>query len=142
MTAKSNKKSSVDESTGFGLNLGALLQAKGVQSQQQEERAEARVRDSDPSFAPIDLTQCGKLVLREERKGRGGKTVTVIRGVAGTESQLKELAQRMRRALGCGGSVEDGDVIVLQGEQLERTRLWLEQQGTREVILGSRPKRG
>lgn len=67
-----------------------------------------------------------KVVLREERKGRGGKTVTVLERVP--EAALEALALELKRALGCAASVEDserGRVLVLHGKLLERARAWL-----------------
>ncbi len=146
MSAKKKKKPLVDESAGFGLNLGALLQSKGLQASGSPKARsgavssdESRVQgDEHPS---VDFSSCGKLVLQHERKGRSGKTVTVIRGFTCSDTQLRDVAQRMRRALGCGAGVEQVDRIVLQGDQLERARLWLEQQGALQVVLGTRPKR-
>ena len=59
--------------------------------------------------------------LRMEKKGRGGKTVTVVYGLPGNDAFLKDLAQRLKRECGTGGSVtEDG--VELQGEMRERVR--------------------
>lgn len=51
-----------------------------------------------------------------ERAGRGGKEVTLIKGFAGTESDLKELGKQLKQSLGCGGSTKDG-LIILQGDR-------------------------
>lgn len=66
--------------------------------------------------------------LRLEKKGRGGKAVTVIFGLPQNEAFLKDLAQRLKRACGTGGTVVEGNV-ELQGELRERVREWLLQQG-------------
>ncbi|RME83359.1 MAG: stress response translation initiation inhibitor YciH [Caldilineae bacterium] len=54
-----------------------------------------------------------------ERKGRGGKTVSVLRGVAGDESAKKALLKRLKAELGTGGALKDGD-LELQGDHRER----------------------
>ena len=59
--------------------------------------------------------------LRMEKKGRGGKTVTVVYGLPQNEAFLKELAGELKRACGTGGAVVDGG-IELQGELRERVR--------------------
>lgn len=59
--------------------------------------------------------------LRLEKKGRGGKTVTVVYDLPRNESFLKELAARLKRECGTGGAVTDTG-IELQGEMRERVR--------------------
>ncbi len=55
-----------------------------------------------------------------ERKGRGGKTATIIEGFPGTDDELKALATRLKQQLGVGGSARDGEILI-QGDC--RTRL-------------------
>jgi translation initiation factor 1 len=66
--------------------------------------------------------------LRTEKKGRGGKTVTVVFGLPQNEAFLKELSQVLKRACGTGGTVVEGG-IELQGDLRERVRDVLAQQG-------------
>ncbi len=87
-------------------------------------------------IAGVTLAKIEKLVLRREKKGRGGKTVTVVSGFNMQSSRLEELARTMRKALGCGSTVEEG-TIVLQGEITDRTKAWLEKQGAKKVIIGN-----
>ena len=67
-----------------------------------------------------------KVIVRRERKGRGGKTVTLVEGLSGLgDDGLGELLTRLRKALGCGAALEPseaGSVLVLQGDQGERRR--------------------
>jgi translation initiation factor 1 len=50
--------------------------------------------------------------------------VTLIGGLAGSAEYLADIAKQLRRALGCGASVE-GDTVVLQGDHQERAAAWL-----------------
>jgi translation initiation factor 1 len=59
--------------------------------------------------------------LRIEKKGRGGKTVTVVFGLPNNAAFLKDLSQALKRACGVGGTAtEDG--VELQGDLRERVR--------------------
>jgi translation initiation factor 1 len=62
--------------------------------------------------------------LRLEKKGRGGKLVTVLDGLPRNEDFLEGLAKDLKKALGTGGSVV-GATIELQGEWRERLRALL-----------------
>jgi translation initiation factor 1 len=57
--------------------------------------------------------------LRVEKKGRGGKTVTVVDGLPRNADFLKTLGQELKRACGTGGAVSDG-AIELQGDLRDR----------------------
>jgi len=66
--------------------------------------------------------------LRMEKKGRAGKTVTVVYDLPQNDAFLKDLSQKLKRACGTGGAVVD-DTIELQGELRERVRDILQQLG-------------
>ena len=65
--------------------------------------------------APAD----GFVRVCRETKGRGGKTVTTVSGVAMGHKELKTLASELKRKCGSGGSMSDG-VIEIQGDHVDR----------------------
>jgi translation initiation factor 1 len=79
---------------------------------------------------PVNDPVPGRIVakLRTEKKGRAGKTVTVIYGLPQNTEFLEELSQQLKRACGTGGAVVDGGV-ELQGDLRERVRAVLVKQG-------------
>lgn len=78
----------------------------------------------------------GRVEIRRETGGRGGKTVTTISGFVGIGLPEKEqLAKKMRGACGCGGTVKDG-VIEIQGDQRETIAKILVEAGFRPVMAG------
>ena len=66
--------------------------------------------------------------LRMEKKGRGGKTVTVVDGLPGNALFLKELGHELKRACGTGGTVLETS-IELQGDLRDRVREFLLKKG-------------
>jgi translation initiation factor 1 len=78
----------------------------------------------------------GRVDIRRETGGRGGKTVTVVDGFMGIGLPEKEqLAKKMRAACGCGGTVKDG-AIEIQGDQRETVARILAEAGFRPVFAG------
>ena len=76
--------------------------------------------------APIPSRIVAK--VRVEKKGRGGKTVTVVYGLPQNAQFLKDLSQDLKRACGTGGSVIEGGV-ELQGDLRPRVRDVLTRRG-------------
>ncbi|MBM3820703.1 MAG: translation initiation factor [Acidimicrobiia bacterium] len=66
--------------------------------------------------------------LRMEKKGRGGKAVTVVYDLPDNQAFLKELSQELKRACGAGGSVIEGGVEI-QGDLRDRVREILQKKG-------------
>jgi translation initiation factor 1 len=75
-----------------------------------------------------------KVVVRLERKGHGGKTVTVVSGVLA--SARDEVMGELKKKLGTGAR-DDGDDIVVQGDVVDRVIAWLQGAGAKKVVKGS-----
>ncbi|MEN8136964.1 MAG: translation initiation factor [Bacteroidota bacterium] len=99
--AKKKKKIRLDED-GFVYSTNsnfALADALGALQQDQDE---------------LNPNQ-QHLIAKIEKKGRGGKTVTIIEGFEGSEEDLKNLGKELKNKIGTGGSVKDGE-IIMQGD--------------------------
>ncbi|MCH8538527.1 MAG: translation initiation factor [Alkalimonas sp.] len=70
----------------------------------------------------------GKVRLQRESKGRGGKRVITIRGIAEPHEQLLVICQQLKKSCACGGTVKDG-VIEIQHEQRDKLEQALQRLG-------------
>jgi translation initiation factor 1 len=70
----------------------------------------------------------GVVRVSRETHGRGGKAVTVVRGVPLADAELAALGKRLRTACGAGGTLKDG-VIEVQGDHADRLVALLQQAG-------------
>ncbi len=86
---------------------------------------------------PIAACTCGQkpvppadgiVRVSRETKGRAGKGVTLVRGLALDAAALAALAKQLKAACGTGGTVKDG-VIEIQGDHCERVIEWLRRDG-------------
>ena len=70
----------------------------------------------------------GVVRVSRETKGRGGKAVTLIKGVLLDAAGLAQLGKELKAACGTGGTVKDG-VIEIQGDHIERIVQALQSKG-------------
>ncbi|WP_198088092.1 translation initiation factor Sui1 [Variovorax sp. E3] len=105
-TTKSNQASTLVYSTEAG---GRVCPGCGAPMAQCrcKELDKARVRATD-----------GIVRVSHETKGRKGKGVTVVKGVALDDAGLTALGKQLKTACGSGGTVKDG-VIEIQGDHRE-----------------------
>lgn len=73
-----------------------------------------------------------KVRIHLEKKGRGGKAVSIIRGLEGSDEHLKEMAKAIKQLCGVGGSYKDGEIII-QGERRDKIIDYLIKQGYKDV---------
>lgn len=87
---------------------------------------------------PVTSCQCssakprlpgdGIVRVSRETKGRAGKGVTLVKGLALDDAALATLGKQLKTACGSGGTVKDG-VIEVQGDHCERVMALLQAQG-------------
>lgn len=77
-----------------------------------------------------------RAVVRMERSGRGGKEVTVIDHLDLDAPTLERWLKELKSALGCGGIVENG-AVVLQGDHRKRLPALLAARGVKKVTVDS-----
>lgn len=77
----------------------------------------------------------GVAKVTREKQGRGGKVVTVVRGLPVDEATLIALGKQLRSACGCGGTAKEGRLEV-QGDHAERAVTWLQERGYKAKRAG------
>jgi translation initiation factor 1 len=119
---KHNPFAALNAASATAVPAGAIAEAPSPTKSEGAPRAKSR----------------GRLVLRREKKGRGGKTVVVVTGLRADahlpESEITKLAQHLKQQLGVGGSVEripSDTAIVVQGDQPARVAELLRAAGFR-----------
>lgn len=83
------------------------------------------------SLPPQEQTAC----IRREKKGRGGKQVTVIMELKLTPEDMKKLAKQLKQKCGTGGSIKDGN-IEIQGDLREKVAAELQKMGYKTKFVG------
>lgn len=76
-----------------------------------------------------------RLEAHLDKKNRGGKVATVIKGFEGTDEDLKTLAKSLKTLCGVGGSAKDGEIII-QGNFRDKIMDYLAKEGYKVKRVG------
>jgi len=74
-----------------------------------------RVQEQDSVKVETPAPSAQKLIVTIDRRNRGGKQVTLVKGFRGDVEDLAALAKVLKTRCGVGGSVKDGEIII-QGD--------------------------
>ncbi len=83
---------------------------------------------NDNKSLAINLKVDRSVRVKRERGGRGGKTVTIITGLALQENDLRKLLKKLKTKCGAGGTVKEEN-IELQGDQIQSVMDLLKKDG-------------
>lgn len=84
------------------------------------------------SLPPAEQT----ISIQREKKGRGGKQVTVLRDFQLKAKDLETLGKQLKKACGSGGTVKEGGIIEIQGDHREKIAAVLQKQGYKTKFVG------
>lgn len=76
-----------------------------------------------------------KLEAHLDKKNRGGKVATVIKGYEGNDDDFKALAKKLKTLCGVGGTAKDGEIII-QGNFREKIMDFLAKEGYKVKRVG------
>ena len=96
-----------------------------------DQRKKEQKRANVKSLPPQQQTA----YLHRDSKGRGGKSVTLIKNLVLSEDDMKSLAKKIKQDCGVGGTVKEG-VIEIQSEQREKIAGVLQKLGYKIKIAG------
>lgn len=85
--------------------------------------------------APEDQFVAQQLEAHFSNKGRAGKTVTIIKGFEGEKTELKTLAKHLKNAVGVGGTIKNGEIII-QGNYRDKLMTILQEMGHKVKRVG------
>jgi translation initiation factor 1 len=112
-----------------GVSNSRLVYSTDGGDRRRDERKRGR---PEPARGPA-LPNDGVVRIFREKGGRGGKTVTVVRGLPGGD--LAAVASELKRLCGSGGAVKEG-AVELQGDHREKVAARLEAKGYRVKLAG------
>lgn len=126
------KRFPTDGSPALGQNPFSALEGLSLPSVP----APPQSQSNAPAPPPKPAKSRGRVDIVREKAGRGGKTVTVACGFVGIGlSEKEQLAKKMQKACGVGGTVKEGR-IEIQGDKREEVARILREAGFTPVFAG------
>lgn len=84
--------------------------------------------EGEEDEVPASPKEKQQVRVKLDRRNRGGKTVTLITGVEGSDDEIAALAAKLKSKIGTGGSAKDGEIII-QGDFRNRVQELLVKEG-------------
>ena len=126
------KRIPTDGDQAFGHNPFGALSNEGLPPAPESSPADSGRRPE----AKLARKNRGRVDIIRQKAGRGGKTVTVVKGFVGIGLPEKEqLAKAMQKACGTGGTVKNGQ-IEIQGDKRAEVARILSEANFRPVFAG------
>ena len=73
-----------------------------------------------------------KIRVHLEKKGRGGKSVSIVRGIQMTNTAMKDIEKKLKSKCGVGGSQKNGEIII-QGDHRDKIIELLKEMGANDI---------
>jgi translation initiation factor 1 len=99
------------------------------------EQGDLRNKPAQPAKVSSLPPQQQTIYLHRDSKSRGGKVVSLVKGLVLSEADLSALSKQIKQACGSGGTIKDG-VIEIQGDHREKIALVLSKLGYKVKIAG------
>lgn len=84
------------------------------------------IEDKNEADSNYAQTQSSPLTVITDRKGRNGKTATIVEGFTVPQSLVEELAKKLKQKFGVGGSTREGEILI-QGDHKEDVKRFLKE---------------
>ena len=117
--AKNNRSNDSERRIAYTTDPAGFNPFKGLFSDEDENKM-----DSIDKKSPVRV--------HLEKKGRGGKTVSIIKGLSSSDENLEELQREIKNHCGTGGSIKDNEIII-QGDHRDKIVTLLKGKGLVDV---------